>query len=255
MFKSALDNAAKCILADVNQSSEDLQRTDQWFEDRRGRWTGSKIIDFMSKGRGTAWGVKAKAYMLSKFMERLRGTCNTPIKSTADMRRGTELEPYSIGAFELKYPELIIEPCKFILFPNCETAGASPDGKAVNRLTRKTVAGYETKSRRDDNTYEKAFERVHEKHPEFWQLTSEMIALEVDHLYYCHYTDMHKDPFDLQVQIVELSNDHVLQLYERIEDADAILDQCFEMVGDFKGLAPHVFTERLIEVKNFIYAR
>ena len=91
-------------LGDLNcGSNEDLQRTDQWFEARRGRFTGSGIKDLMTCSRSKAnyewgrpeklidFGEAAKKYIYSKFKERQR----SKVVKTAfsqDMKYGTENE-------------------------------------------------------------------------------------------------------------------------------------------------------------------
>ena len=255
LFKDVIDNAEKGIVGTTKEVTEG-QRSEAWFEARRGKWTGSKLKDLMAKGRGNnIWGEKAKHYLFSKFMERLRGTSDTPIPSTWAMRRGTELEPYAIAAFEKMYPKYEIVECDFIEFPDYPTAGASPDGIVIDKKTRDVIGAFETKSRGDDGTYSHAFDRVGEKHPEFWQLQGEMLATNTGNCFYCHYTDLHEPPFDLQVQLVSRSPDHIVRLLERINEADAVVNHALEIVGNIEIMRPHELTEKITEARNFIYSR
>jgi hypothetical protein len=256
LFGDVLNNAKSVVKSPA--STEEIlndQRSDEWFEKRKGKWTGSMIKELMKKGRGSEWGETAKHYLFSRFMERFRGTPDTPIPQTMDMKRGQELEPYAIGAFEKYYPDYIVEKAGFMEFPKCSTTGASPDGLVKDKHTGEAVGVFETKARRDTNTYSHAFDRVNEDHPEFWQLMSEMEAAGVDTAYYCHYTDLHEPPFDLQVQVVKISNDHILKLYERIDAAEEVLRGAWAIAGNIEGLEPHEITERIIEARNFIYSR
>jgi len=256
MFKDILQQAEGSV---VGTTAEILtgQRSEEWFEKRRGKWTGSRFKDLMAKGRGSAmWGEKAKHYIFSRFMERLRGTPDSPIPQTWAMKRGTELEPYSIAAFEREYPLLQIEEADFIPFDGLETAGASPDGIVVEKANGNKVGVFETKSRGEEGTYAHAFEKVHDRHPDFWQIQAEMVATHTNVCFYCHYTDLHEPPFDLQVQLVERSPDHVIMLLEKIKEADAIVNGALEIVGeDWKELNPNKLTARIIEARSFVYSR
>lgn len=256
LFDDVIQSAGNII---TSKSTSDVligeQRSDEWFEQRKGKFTGSKMKDLMAKGKGTEFGEKAKHYIFSRFMERLRGTPDTPIPSTWDMKRGQELEPYAIAAFERMFPQFIVEQANFMLFPLDDTAGASPDGLVKERETMKTVGIFETKARRDENTYSHAFERVNSKHNEFWQLQSEMEASGTNVAFYCHYSDLHEPPFDLQVQVVERSQSHVDELYARIELANDIIDAALEMVGDISELNPIVLTKRISAARDYIYAQ
>ena len=55
---------------EVQSSVSDLQRTEDWLEKRKGRFTGSKIKDLMNCGRATSkqsWGEITKLFDFSFF--------------------------------------------------------------------------------------------------------------------------------------------------------------------------------------------
>ena len=101
-----------------------LQRTDEWHEQRKGKFTASEIYKLMGI---KALGETGKGYAFDKAVEELYGETEETFVSY-DMQRGIELEPLAFAKFqELKEPEFLqVETCGFFNFGEC--AGASPDG-------------------------------------------------------------------------------------------------------------------------------
>ena len=99
-----------------------LQRSDEWFEQRRGRFTASRISDLLGvKGLGKT----GETYAFEKATEIVFGIEKDEIVSW-DIKRGVELEPYAFEKFkELNEFENIQES---MFFPYEDNAGASPDG-------------------------------------------------------------------------------------------------------------------------------
>lgn len=101
-----------------------VQRSDEWHEQRKGRFTASEIYKLMGI---KALGETGKGYAFDKAVEELYGETEETFISY-DMQRGIELEPLAFAKFqELKEPEFLqVETCGFFNFG--ESAGASPDG-------------------------------------------------------------------------------------------------------------------------------
>ena len=101
-----------------------LQRTDEWHEQRKGRFTASEVYKLMGI---KALGETGKGYAFDKAVEELYGETEETFVSY-DMQRGIDLEPLAFAKFqELKEPEFLqVETCGFFNFG--ESAGASPDG-------------------------------------------------------------------------------------------------------------------------------
>lgn len=103
---------------------EQLQRIDEWYNERLGKFTASEIYKLMGiKGLGET----GKTYAFEKAIEELFGTLEENFVSY-DMERGIELEPLAFNKFkELKSLDFIeVSKCGFIKLG--ENAGASPDG-------------------------------------------------------------------------------------------------------------------------------
>lgn len=101
-----------------------LQRSKEWFEARRGRFTASDIHNLLGK---QGLGETGKSYAFKKAVESVYGLEEQSFVSY-DMQRGIELEPFAFRKFaELKYRDFIdVQETTF--FPLGEHAGASPDG-------------------------------------------------------------------------------------------------------------------------------
>lgn len=126
------------------------QRTDEWFDIRKGRFTASPILRLLGngkramteeelaeykkqepKGRRTTidtYGDGLVTYAKEKAIETVFGLDPDDELDTWDMKRGRELEPLAFRRFkEIKELDFIeVQECGF--FPYGKHAGASPDG-------------------------------------------------------------------------------------------------------------------------------
>lgn len=116
----------------MENSNSIEQRSEEWFEQRRGKFTASEIHRLLgSANKNGTLGVATKkaidSFAFEKAIEIVHGVVVEEIFST-DITRGVEQEPM---AFELiknkKALEFIdVESCGFFSYK--ESAGASPDG-------------------------------------------------------------------------------------------------------------------------------
>ena len=53
--------------------NDELQRTEQWFKDRLGKFTASTISEIMKKGKGQTFSVSIKDYLMEKLAENYKG--------------------------------------------------------------------------------------------------------------------------------------------------------------------------------------
>lgn len=102
-----------------------LQGTPEWFEQRRGKVTASRIADLMAKTK-TGYSASRQNYLMQLLCERLTGKVEEGYKSSA-MQRGSELEDEARNWYQLETGE-IVEQVSFIDHPSIDFAGASPDG-------------------------------------------------------------------------------------------------------------------------------
>lgn len=102
-----------------------LQRSNEWFEARKGRFTASDIHKLLGV-RGL--GQTGKSYIFEKAVEEVFGLDEEEEFTSKDIQRGVTLEPLAFRKFqELKEFDFInVQEATF--FPYGLHAGASPDG-------------------------------------------------------------------------------------------------------------------------------
>jgi putative phage-type endonuclease len=105
------------------QQSE--QGSPEWFAARIGKVTASRIADVVAKTK-TGPSASRANYMAELLAERLTGVTAESFKSDA-MKWGTENEPDARAAYEFYRNETVTE-VGFVLHPNIDQSGASPDG-------------------------------------------------------------------------------------------------------------------------------
>ena len=180
-----------------------LQNDEKWENDRKGRFTGSNMHKLMGVGRATAkkdWdrpekiidlNETAKKYIYEKAKERQR---DRVIKSYIGYNGtyGEICEALTKEKLIEKHPGAEIKEHGFVEFIK-GVAGASPDGEFFPNLTPKKLSelkphdtdfmkiesmALEIKSAvGTDAIYLKYEKPFIEKHPDFWQVQTEILAL------------------------------------------------------------------------------
>ena len=101
------------------------QGTPEWFEERLGKATASRVADICAKTKSGPAASRGN-YSLELVTERLTGE-PTPFFVNSAMAWGTEQEPFAREAYEVTR-EVFVEEVGFIAHPLMKMAGASPDG-------------------------------------------------------------------------------------------------------------------------------
>lgn len=104
------------------------QRSSEWFEMRKGRFTASDISRLLGKETLKKTKDSIDNFAFEKALEVVYGLDEDDDLVSFDMQRGIDLEPLAFNKFkELKSLEFIdVNNC--IFFPFGSSAGASPDG-------------------------------------------------------------------------------------------------------------------------------
>ena len=97
------------------------QRTSQWFQQRLGHVTASRVSDAIA-GKDTA---TRRNYLVQLVAERLTGQQQESFTNAA-MQWGTDTEPLARVAYQAEHDW--VEEVGFITHPSIEWFGASPDG-------------------------------------------------------------------------------------------------------------------------------
>jgi len=108
-----------------------LQRTEEWFEARKGKFTASQIYRLLGKEGLAKTKQSIDTYAFEKAVEIVYGVEEQGVVSF-DMQRGIDLEPLAFNRFkELKAFEFIdVNETGFHVFG--KDSGASPDGLTDN---------------------------------------------------------------------------------------------------------------------------
>ena len=105
--------------------STEMQRTNEWYEQRLGRFTASEVHALMGvKGLGDTGISLAR----KKAQEIVFGRDESWDVETCDMKRGREQEEIAFEIFKAKKGLEFVNVEKAIFFPISSYSGASPDG-------------------------------------------------------------------------------------------------------------------------------
>ena len=104
------------------------QRTPEWFAERLGKITASRIADVVGKTKSGSYGAARKNYMAELLCQRLAGQQEEKFTSAA-MQHGTDTEPAARAMYILETGTDVTET-GFIPHPTIAMSGASPDGLA-----------------------------------------------------------------------------------------------------------------------------
>ena len=102
------------------------QRTPEWFAERLGKITASRIADVAGKTKSGSYGAARKNYMAELLCQRLTGQQEEKFTSAA-MQHGTDTEPTARAMYMLETGADVTET-GFIHHPSIDMSGASPDG-------------------------------------------------------------------------------------------------------------------------------
>ena len=102
------------------------QRTPEWFAERLGKITASRIADVAGKTKSGSYCAARKNYMAELLCQRLTGQQEEKFTSAA-MQHGTDTEPAARAMYMLETGADVTET-GFIPHPSIAMSGASPDG-------------------------------------------------------------------------------------------------------------------------------
>jgi putative phage-type endonuclease len=101
------------------------QGSPEWFAQRLGKVTASRVADVIAKTK-TGYSTSRENYMAQLVCERLTGTVAESYTNAA-MQWGTDNEPLARAAYEA-YADVLVDEVAMITHPRISMAGASPDG-------------------------------------------------------------------------------------------------------------------------------
>jgi putative phage-type endonuclease len=101
------------------------QGSPEWFAERCGKVTASRVADVVAKTK-SGWGASRANYMADLIAERLTGAKAEGYINAA-MQHGTDTEPQARDAYSF-YADVDVVQVGFIAHPTIQMTGASPDG-------------------------------------------------------------------------------------------------------------------------------
>lgn len=102
-----------------------IQGSPEWFEQRMGRATASRIADIIAKTK-SGYSTSRENYCVELALERITGNRQEFYTNEA-MKWGTETEPLARAAYEAR-TGAIVDEVAMVPHPTIAMAGASPDG-------------------------------------------------------------------------------------------------------------------------------
>lgn len=215
----------------IESESENLQRSEEWFKKRSGNFTGSKIKDLMNCGRSSKnmdwgdinkildFGKTSEKYIYATGMERNTGFRSQNV-SSKQMQYGTDSEPLLIenlikdGVIDSHIEE------DYISHFEQKNLGASPDGRIFVKGKEKALEIKCTVSW--DGHFSRMYEKVDEKHCDWWQFQTEMLVMRVDSLLYVVAYPMTVDKYEIQE--IKASEIHQKAILKRVQIANKAIE-------------------------------
>ena len=184
------------------------QRSEEWFQMRKGRITSSEIYKIMGKGD---FSETAKTYLLEKVCE-LYGGVTEPAVGAA-LTWGTELEPVAIEHYE-KLVEVKVEKASFI--PIGDYYGGSPDGIVSTEGIIEVKCPFKSANHFKHgmiNSAEK-FKKIAPNY--YWQCISNMICAEAKWCDFISYDPRVKEEYRMFIFRLELTEEEKIAVEDRV---------------------------------------
>lgn len=201
------------------------QRTQEWYNERQGRFTASDIHKLLGKqGLGKA----GETYCFEKAVEIVFGIDEEESFESWDMRRGITLEPVAFEKFkELKYLDFIdVEKAYF--FPYGDNAGASPDGVTSDNGV------LEIKCPRPNKFFNLVNKGKEAIDPEYIsQMQKQMLSSNSTHAYFFNYIIFKGQPMWHEI-LVERDEEVIGLIKERLPIATKLRDEFVKYLIDKK---------------------
>lgn len=195
---------------------ENKQRSENWYNERLGRFTASEIHKLLGvKGLGQT----GESYCFEKACEIVFGIDEEENFISADMQRGITLEPIAFRKFkELKELEFM-EVKESYFFPFGENAGASPDGLVNQSGVLEIKCPRSKKFFRLVSDGEKAID------PEYYaQMQMQMLCSNSDCAYFFNYI-IFKGVEMWHEIVVKRDEEMVTKIKERLIEATKLRDE------------------------------
>ena len=201
-----------------------LQRTDEWFKFRAGKFSASDIYRLLGKEGLKKTKESINNYAFEKALDSLYGVEEKDFFSV-DIERGVNLEPLAFEKFsELKDKEfLFVDECTFIPYNN--HAGATPDGYVSNN------SGLEIKCPRRTKFFKLVTNGFNEIDPKYIaQMQMQMLCAKTERTYFFNYFIDDKSNEYWHEILVPRDDEMIKLIEERIKIATEIKLEYIEKI-------------------------
>lgn len=204
---------------------ENKQRSENWHNERLGKFTASEIHKLLGK---QGLGLTGEAYCFEKACEIVFGIDEEESFISSDMQRGINLEPLAFDKFkELKELDFI-EVKEAYFFPLGENAGASPDGIVGSDAVLEIKCPRSKKFFRLVSDGGKAIDSEH-----YAQMQMQMMCSNSERAHFFNYI-IFKGVEMWHEIIVDRDNEMIYKIKKRIEEATIIRDQFVQYLINHK---------------------
>ena len=200
--------------------TEALQRTSDWYEQRRGNLTASRLVDALKKLKNGKWSTDRETYMVEIVAERLTKQVANHFTSKA-MDWGNRTEAEAVAAYEF-FRGVDTQECGYHPHPTILQFGATPDRKVGDN------GGLEIKCLITRNHLQVL--RAGEMPEEYlWQVQGELACTGWDWIDWCSFDPRLPPEMQLFVQRVPRVPDEIARLEAGAVD---FLRETEEMIAD-----------------------
>ena len=184
-----------------------MQRTDQWYAKRAGRFTASQISNLLMKPTTAGY----QNYISQIVAERLTGLSAASDYVSDAMQNGIDLEPQARTLYEI-HTGNSVEEVDFVVHPVIPNFGASPDGIVGSGLV-------EIKCRNIAN-HIKVVLGSNPDRTAMVQMQSQMMCAGLEWCDYVHFNPQMPAELQLHVQRVEADSELQAEIEEAVRKAD-----------------------------------
>ena len=192
-----------------------MQRTDEWYAKRTGRFTASQIFILLMKPSTAGY----QNYIAQIVAERLTGLSAGSDYVSDAMQNGIELEPRARTLYEIQTGNTVSE-IDFMVHPDIPNFGASPDGIVGDGLI-------EIKCR-NLSKHIKVILGDKVDRSAMIQMQSQMMCAGLEWCDYVHFNPQMPAELQLHIQRVEADSELQAEIEEAVRKAD---DEVEAMIG------------------------
>lgn len=196
-----------------------MQRTDEWFAKRTGRFTASLIFNLLMKPSTAGY----QNYIAQIVAERLTGESAGSDYISEAMQNGLDLEPRARTLYEIQTGSTVDE-IDFAIHPEIPNFGASPDGIVGDGLI-------EIKCRNLANHVKVLLGAPVDRNAMI-QMQPQMMCTGAGWCDYVHFNPQMPAEYQLHIERVEADPELQAEIEKAIREADAVVEEMITKLSE-----------------------